>query len=249
MYPISLMQKTKEERLQGLKRTAIFLSQVREIIRSKRFLSWFDSQESRFDWASESVFGKLRKDLMFQVKQAMPDRETRDASDREQIAALSEHCLSLVQWIEENFPEAKPLKKEKQFKVPKGERFTDHLYEFLSRTYHSGLVKDTTGDFYLWNAVEALILYTRARDTLDNPVPNPAFEKVLSGLTEQYMLQGYPNDLLAHDAHDLRTGQAVTALIMQKGYCSTRLVKADEEMPVAGDADVFDLNKKARRAA
>jgi hypothetical protein len=249
MYPVSLMQKKKEERVEGLKKTAIFLSKVSSIITSKRFSAWYNQQDSRFDWAGDALFSKLRKDLTFQVRQAMPDRDLRNADDMTRMLYIAERSDALVNWIEEHFSEVKVLKKEKSFTVPKGEKFADHLYQFLSRTYHSGMVKDTRGDFYLWNAIEALIIFARARDTLDNPIPNQAFEKVLSGVTEQFMLDGYPHDLLAHDAVDIRRGRPLKALVVRNEYCSTWLVKDGEDIPDVTDSKVYTLNKSARRAA
>lgn len=249
MYPMSLIQKQKEERVEVLQKTGLFLAKASSIITSKRFQSWFLKPDSRFDWAGEPLFEKLEKDLMFQVNQALLSRSDKDLKSIDRLQLIAERCDNLVVWIEETFTEISFAKKDKHFTVPKGEVFSENLYEYLSRTYHSGLVKDTTGDFYLWNALEALILYVRARDTLSTPLNNPVFEKVLSGMTESYLIAGYPHDVLANDATAIRNGEPIKALLLRNGYCSTWIIKTKDDIPQVADSRIVHFKSAARKAA
>jgi len=249
MYPISLRQKQKEERNEALIKTAIFSSQVSSILTSKRFHSWFLKQESRFDWAGAPLFAKQKRDFMFQVRQALPLRDYDDADDIAKLLYVAELSQNLAQWIEDTFTEIKITAKEKKFSIPKGESFSDHLYQLLSRTHHTGLVKDRTGDFYLWNAIGSLIIYVQACDTLVNPIDNEGFEKILAGLGEAYMLTGYPHDILSHDASDIRARKPMQALLIRDEYCSTWIIKPDEEIPKVEKTTVYKFQKTARKAA
>lgn len=210
---------------ESLKKTVVLLSRIANLLDSNHFEKWFTSTESRFEWAQSSVFEKIRCDLMYQVKQAFY-REDRPSDDLDMLKKLGWLCAQAASEHESKC-KLKIFKYEKSF-IPKGERFSEDLiYNFLSTTDHNGINKE--GHFYVWNAIETLIFYVRARHTLSHETSHSRFEKILSNVTCEYMSTGHPFDLLAHDAHAVRMGKPVTKLVMSKEFCSTWILKKGED--------------------
>ncbi len=210
-----------------LKKTTVYLGQVASLLRAKRFADWYASNESRFVWAGDRLFNKLRKDLMFQVKQAVSRKD--EATDIELLHALAD-LIDRVTCSVETQHDVKNTKKEKSFAIPRDADASELIFLFLSRGDTNGLIRDLPDGFYVWNAVTSLITFVRARETLARSTGNATFEKVLSGLQEDYLVGGYPHDLLSFDAHDVRTGIDLKALLMRTDYCSTMSIKQDEEL-------------------
>lgn len=221
-----MSEEQKKDHEESLKKTTVFLGQVASLLRKKAFARWYASNESRFDWAGERLAAKLRRDLMFQVDQAV---RARGLTDIEALKALADLIDRTVDETEKQGA-LKITKKERSFITPRGAEVTESILQFLSRSDTKGMVRELPDGFYVWNAVSSLMTYARARDTLANPTGDAVFETVLSELSEGYLVDGYPHDLLSHDAHDLRTGTKYKALIMRTGYCSTMAVKPDEEL-------------------
>jgi len=232
----------KKAHKQALKQTTVFLGQVASLLRAKRFAGWYGSNESRFDWAGERLFSKLRKDLMFQVKQAVS--LSSEASDIELLHALADLIDRVVSSVEAQH-DVKNTKKEKSLSIPRDADASDLIFQFLSRSDTTGLLRDVPDGFYVWNAVSSLITFVRARETLARSTGNATFEKVLSGLKEDYMVGGYPHDLLSFDAHDVRIGIALKALLMRIDYCSTMSVKQDEELLPSSECTTIHFKKVA----
>lgn len=232
----------KKAHEQVLKKTTVFLGQVASLLRAKRFASWYASNESRFDWAGERLFSKLRKDLIFQVKQAVSLNS--EATDIELLHALADLIERVVSSVEAQNA-VKNTKKEKSFAIPRDADASELIFQFLSRGDTKGLIRDLPDGFYVWNAISSLVTFARARETLVRSTGNTTFEKVLSGLNEDYLVGGYPHDLLAFDAHDVRTGIALKALLMRIDYCSTMSVKQDEELVPSSECRTIHFKNAA----
>lgn len=228
----------------ALKKTTVFLGQVASLLKSKRFATWYASNESRFSWATERTFAKLRKDLMFQVNQALPRDIPADASDIQRLQTLADLCDLTVEAAEKDLATTN-TKKEKQFVFRKETSTAEAVFAFLSHGDTRGLIRELPNGFYIWNAVSSLITYARARETLAISTGNTVFERVLSGLNEDYVVNGYPHDLLSFDAHDVRTGVPVKALLMRNEYCSTQMVKQDEDLLPFEGGQVIHFKKAA----
>lgn len=238
---------TEEQRkayAEAMKRTTVFLGQVASLLASKKFYSWYSSDEARFDWATPRVQGKLRKDLMFQVNQVFDLRLDKTVDTAERFLLLAERCKALGAAAEFKHG-IKNTKKEKQFTFTRGCEPADLIFGFLSKADTYGFIRDLEGGFYVWNAVSSLVTYVRARETLACPTNNETFERILQGLSEDYMVNGYPHDLIAHDAHDVRNGAPIRALLIRDEYCSTQLVRKGEELLPFSGGQVIHFTKAA----
>jgi hypothetical protein len=236
-------RKAKEE---ALRNTVVFLGQFSSLINSRHFARWYSDSSSRFHWAGEQLDAKLRKDLMFQVRQGL-EREEKTLSDIERIRVVAQRCSSLVEAVLAK-DVIKVSKKEMQFRVPKGSDPAELIFAFLSNRDTVGMVKDLPNSFYVWNAISSLIIYARARETLVRSTGNAQFERILSDLDEEYLVNGYPHDLLAHDAHAFRTGVAIKALIIRNAYCSTFLVKEGQDIEPFEEGRLVQIKKAAKAA-
>lgn len=233
MYFKTLSEEKRQKEFEEAKQTAGLLSQLSSLMKSQRFVSWLLETGSRFEWASEKVLERLNRDLKFQLRQAIDDRSIREMGYSQQFLELSSLCEAAAERIEVKFG-FKLKAKDKKFVVPRGEIFSDCLYAFLSRS-EFGFAQKSDKDFYLWNAISSLVMFTRARDTLSNDTGNQRFEAFLASLDSQYMVDGYPHDILTHDAHLIRSNQKVELILANKAYCSTYAVQKGEQAPVSGD--------------
>lgn len=227
-YMPSQSEADKKALLEAYGNTAVYLSKMATLLRSKRFENWFHEKSSRFTWASEKLFARLKKDLMFQIRQGLP-RQAREMSDAERLQTFVTLIEDHLDWICRNYDVNLRLK-DKAFKVNRGDSVDNAILEFLSRRDRSDLVRDkvSADSFYMWNGIGSLAIFAQARDTLSNSTGHPQFERILSGIEEEYLLNGYPHDLLSHDASEIRSGKKVKALLMKKGYCSTFMFKMDD---------------------
>jgi len=235
---------TKEKLIQEAKATVRFLSRSAAILGSKRFHRYVESDESRLPWVTERLYQRLRKDLVFQLNQGLEGRldDLKAMPISDLLTAWSEKALLEVERLEKGH-DLSLTKKEKAFKVSSGERFEDKLYEVFSSENKGPFVKDMNRPFYLWNALDAIAVFVRAKRTLTVDTGNKAFERFLYQLTEDYMLAGYPHDILAHDADAIRSKGTVHGILARKEYCSTWALPDKNDMPANLDGfDVIKLN-------
>lgn len=218
----------KQALLEAYQNTAVYLSKLATLLRSKRFENWYFDTSSRFEWATVRLFTRLKMDLMFQIRQGLR-REAKAMDDIERLQEFVNLIDEHVDWICRNYDVNLRLK-DKAFTVPRGVPVETAILDFMSRRDRRDLMKDkaSADSFYMWNGIGSLAIYAQARDTLSQPTGHPQFERILSDMDEGYLLAGYPHDLLAHDAADIRSGKKVKALLMKKGYCSTFMFKTDD---------------------
>ncbi|NLC22067.1 MAG: hypothetical protein GX771_09195 [Halomonadaceae bacterium] len=239
-------EKAREERNKALKDTTIFLGTIASLLRTRNFARWYASNESRFPWAGEPLAKRLRHDLMYQVNQCL-DRDYRRLTEIDRLREIARLCEELVEPLEEKGL-VKNTKKEKTFRFPRDVDPSQMIFEFLSRRDTVGMIKDLPGSFYVWNVISSLIIYARARDTLVNPTGNVQLERLLTEMGEEYLLSGYPHDLLSHDAHAIRSSVPVKALIVRNAYCSTFLVKEGEDIEHSPGMRVVQIKKSSKAA-
>mgnify|MGYP003149725318 CR=1 FL=1 len=214
--------------------TARYLYKAGHLIGSKRFLRWVHQWDSRFAWAGTRLHERLIGDMLFQVRQAFTVAEARNLGPQKLLQGLAEQCWEVANSYETSL-DAAMRKKDRCFTVPRGKSEATEVLRFLSRSPTKGLFKDRKAHFYLWNALEAIELYARARDTLKNDTGHLGFERFLRTLSEDYLLEGYPKDILAHDAHAIRGNEPVKAILVRTGYCSTWLVRSGDDVgPIEG---------------
>lgn len=220
----------------AVKETAIFFYQMATLTKKREFAGWINAWNPRFDWAGETLQKKLLKDLLVQVNQAL-DRDEKALGIAKKFRLLSQQCDELAQRYE-SLSKQKVLKREKRPQLDENIGLHQAITCFLSRSGCQLTGALDTG-FYTRNAVDALLIYSRSRDTLENRLDNQHFEGFLASMDEHYLLEGYPHDLLAFDAHAIRQGEAVKSIILKPDYCSTFLVKeGDSVNPYEGGRTV-----------
>lgn len=233
MYYRTSNEAEKAKLTEQMKEAACFLFTVSNLLKSKRFQSWLVRPEVRFDWADQAVLERLQKELSFQLRQAIDIREAKDQPTVLQLIHFAGLLSDAANDIEGRFGFT-VKQKDTKLVVPKGESFSEHLYAFLSHK-DIDVLRNKNVDFYLRNALDALVIYTRARETMECDTGNQVFEKLLDSLKSDYLIKGYLHDILCHDAHLCRTKQNVRALLVRKSYCSSFAVFRDEDVPAVHD--------------
>lgn len=244
---IKSLPRTEAERVEARIRAekgAIFLFQLSHAIRSRSFKTWFGSTESIWNFGTPRLFLRLQRDLIFQVNQLVRSRETDQAF---------QVCLSLAADLEkaalriELAEKLKIRKADKRFRMESGTDFATALLSvFPDFTLDAFLIE---GDFYLRNSISSLRIYAMARITLAEKTGNHDFDSLIASFTEEYLVDGYPHDVLSHDAGAIREGKRVTHVLIRQEYCSTWLVLEGEDIPAQTGFKIIPINKSLRRAA
>jgi hypothetical protein len=239
-------EELKKKLHEEAKRTVLFLAKASTILKSKRFLSYAKSKESRFEWASDRLHKKLIDDLVFQLDQAIPLRhhEAKSLPLGEKFEAVASVIDKEVDRITA-MHDIQLTKKEMGFSVSKDQSFDDELYSFFSRDSNGSFVKDINRSFYAWNSLNAVAVFVRAKRTLTYTTGHNRFEKFLASLSEDYMLAGYPHDILAHDAEAIRGKQELKGILVRREYCSTGLITATCNEPTSSETWKFVKFKAA----
>lgn len=127
----------------------------------------------------------------------------------------------------------------------------------MSWAYHHKNVPGESGDFYTRNTIDSLAKYLKALDTLAGATPKPFwFESLLQKALNkpEYATQGYPHDLLAHDARDVDAGLAVYGIAYKANYLSTYLMKSETDTEMLSGMGEFrmalnpDYEKEQKRS-
>lgn len=234
-----------KQSIENLEKTAVFIGQLGALISHKRFIKWisdYNDQSFRFDWATASLHRKLIDDLTFQIRQALP-YESKSDNFQKNIVDFGTLCTKLSETIIAK-NDLKIFKKDRKVKVSGDSDFESIVFEFLSDHDTSFVVKDNNpNEFYVWNGVNSLMVHVRARQTLTQSTGNQDFEKLLLNINEGYLMDGYPHDLLSHDAHAIRSKKPILGIVMRKNYCSTHLIIADpKKFSTAIDTSNFDMD-------
>lgn len=221
-----------------LQASVAYLLRVAAILRHARFQRLFGSNDSRFGWATEELFAKLRRDFMFQVQ--MGFAVTRESDNQAHLLALAEGCEQAANRLAK-VAEIRVTKAMRAAGLPAGKAGDEAAIIFLSRTQrpeelsaswlrqHGSRAMNDAYTFDLNNALGSLGIFAASLDTLRHPVANSAFEAMLATLDTTWLLGGYPHDLLAHDANAIRNNQPSKKLAYRKDYCSTYMLAANGE--------------------
>lgn len=217
-------EKLAREKSAKAELTAIFLFRLSSILKSKAFPLWLMDMTSRFDWATDKIHRRLIKDLTFQVHQMYRVDRSDDNAESLQWPGI---MADLVQELAETIctaADVKVLKKNRKVQTGSGREAFKAITEYLISVDTNAMDRDTSGSFYIWNSISSLMVYAHSRKTLAEATGDKVFEEVLAGLTEEYLLGGYPHDILAHDAREIRAGGSPKQLFMREGWCSTYLL-------------------------
>lgn len=218
-FPTSSYEKSEAKEHALL--TATFLSALAALLESKRFAAYMADNSSRFTWATEALHDKLRKDLFFQIKQGIDVRFDDNVSLIHALGLTAAVCDAEIKRLSANWDLRLP-KKARSFPVPRDTTLESKIWNLFSNRPPAPTIKDTGRPFYLWNSIDALETFVKARRTLSRDTGHKAFEAFLTTLSEPYLLEGYPHDVLAHDADTIVNGQRkVVGLLVRKDWCST----------------------------
>jgi len=215
---------TREERNEMKdysRQCAVFLETLSQALMRPSFWQWLNSRETRFDWAGLELHQKLRKDLKFQLDQGtVKGHRNEDISEstQEVTQAAVNEVERLMSYYDVEF-----TRKETTFKVPRGSTFQQAILELLENAPPTPSYMDLHRPFYLWNSIEALRTYARSRQTLTVDTGHRGFERFLESLKEDYMVAGYPHDILAIDASLVKRPEVV-GILQRPEYCSTHCV-------------------------
>lgn len=208
--------------------TATFLARLSGLLTDKRFHTFMGDDAARFDWATGEIQARLRKDLCFQLRQGLNIRFDDDASLIDQLKLTAGVCEAEISRLQMRWDFDLP-KKAWRFVVPRGSDFATEVFSLFEGRPDAPKIKDMNRPFYLWNSIDALNTYIAVRKTLAVDTGHAKLEAFLSGLTEEYLLSGYPHDILAHDVRTvLSGGKKILGLLVRKEWCSTWTV--DQKM-------------------
>lgn len=229
--------------------TVVYLNELHHLLNNKKFINWYTSNESRFEWCTNELSEKLRYDFMYQLNQ-MLDRDERELSLSDKFKVFADNCLELAERIEQRRDLAIP-KKDKKFTFTRGADPTKLVTDFLSRKELTNINREleTHDSFYTWNSISSLVMFARARDTLLYPIANAQFETLLAGLTTEYMVKGYPKDILTHDAIAFRNNLDVKAISRRRDYCSTYIMVGKADIIAYENGELIYFCKQAANAA
>lgn len=209
--------------------SATFYARLASMLGSNKFKRFMADEVSVLPWATSAIFARLKKDLLFQLKQAVNVRDISLAD------ALAEMAISSSNAAEEFLCQSGQtlLKKHRAFKWGDGD-VTAQIVAFLDTRPAPPIpgAIDASANFYLRNSVSSLAIYASSRLTLSAPTNHRKFDELLAGVTEAYVLSGYPHDLLSSEANVVRSGQKLDAIMLRREYCSTWTVRAGNTPPV-----------------
>lgn len=219
--------------------SAVFLSRIAALLESSRFAKYIEANASRFDWATPAVQDKLRKDLFFQVRQGCNIRISDQATVSQMLATTAAMCDAEVRRLTYSY-DLKLRKKDRSFSVPRQADYETEVLKLLDSRPPAPSIKDMGRPFYLWNSVDSLVTYVRARRTLSTHTGHEKLESLLDRLSEQYMLDGYPHDILVHDVASVTSGSRnVAGLLVRKEWCSSWVVTEDDKGQESRDGFEF----------
>lgn len=247
MYAFKSVARTEEDRIKELelaKEGAVFLYRLACAMRSRAFKKWFMSAETIWTWATPRVFARLQRDLMFQVDQFLRDRSDDDSLNR---CLLLAHGLEKLAFSIESSSGIQLRKADRRFTVPAESTFEAELVKIFPGKPLSVLLQQS--DFYIRNALDSLRVYVSSRQTLVQKPGLEQFDQILKGVTEEYLLDGYPHDLLCHDADVVRSGAGISHMLMRSEYCSTCMVLQGDDIPVQEGFKVIPFKSERSNAA
>ena len=216
------------EARQNAHRTAIFLSKIASLFTSQRFHRYLERKESRFQWTSHRIFDRLHAEFFMQVKQGINVRISEDIAFSQQLFLTSAVIEAEVKRLTDRFG-LKLRKSDCQFTVPRAADYEGYVLALCQSRPPAPINRDKDRPFYLWNTVDSLVLYVKARRTLSTPTGHGRFDELLSSLEEDYLLSGFPHDLLVHDADAVTNpNRKVTGLLLHNEFCSTWPVEPSE---------------------
>jgi hypothetical protein len=225
-----------------LKSAIVSIMKVAELLNKKSFVWAFFDESCRFG-QKPWLFEKLRNDMLFQWDQQFY-RPTGFNLNRQytvgpaDIAAAGKATADgLSHWAYKTAEKhnIKILKKEMRLGAVAPGDVTECALRLLSRDVllDASATNGFEGPsmFYYWNTLHSLRTFFKAKHTLTNTTGCNRFEKAMYNALQnsEYVINGYPHDLLVHDVETLekRQGKPLT-LVICNSYLSTLMVEDGE---------------------
>lgn len=229
------------------------LYQVSSLLRNKRFLAYYNSEQWRFKGDPSLLFVKLRKLFRHQAESSVSltaKNKLRTAGgslstvpELELFTLLARETNQVADVLSEGM---RMKKQNHKFRVPKGMQAAQAIHQLanlssmnettrwmVTSRHRFGMGTDAYSDTR--NLLTELGKFVESMHTLRTSRDNSRYEALLSramGKGVDYFLQGYPYDLLAYDACDYHEpGKQVALTLLEEHYCSTYPVMVNESVP------------------
>ena len=217
-------EKKAAEQRANTQAAAEFLCKAASLLRRANFVKWLNKSDSRFEWAGQPLHDKLLASMLRDLRIGCNMLREDDVAtvvtafaakcETEAQALVSRHNLTI-------------RKSDTRYTVPAGADMTAAAVELLSQVHSvcSTLQREAV-DAYVREGLYELHQFAECRLTLTQNTGSAEFERVLAGLTMEYMLKGYPTDVLCYDAIRVRNGEK-GRVALQNGYCSSHWLRDD----------------------
>jgi len=235
------------------------LYRASSFVGSKRFLSFFNSEIFRFSGDPSALFTKLRGTFLMQMRQSLDVEYCTGWKAGGGIyshipvdVAANQIASQLKTMADKLGGQYVVRKADKHFIVPRNTDLLDSIYrEFnMETTQTTNLVLcglDTPlssfRTFEIRNFLCEFGKFTESLHTLARETSNPGYEKMLSKLINNidWFVDGYPHDILAHDAWNIRHDDTINTVKVRREYCSSLVSSKRETKPGSSDFMVFQV--------
>lgn len=209
---------TQEARSGESRKRAIAYAKISHLLTTRKFHSWFLCNDSRLGCCNEVVHERLRADLYYSMI-SLIDRESRTKPPKARLKLIADAFKDTSIEFEARVT-GNIFLKEKVFSF-KNNSVSKDILDFFKEIDFTGS-DYTIPDSYLRDFMLWLKHYAAARLTISEDTANSQFEDMLKELTPEYLISGYPYDILCHDANVIREKpESVVMIARTKAYCSS----------------------------
>lgn len=229
----------------NLKMAIITLYKAGSFVGSKRFLTLFNSENFRFNGNSGPLFAKLRHDFLFQICQSLNGDFTRGWRQSSTLGipvnvAAPQMARQLVA-LADSIKTVHIKAADKRFTVSRN----DELLPAVFSTFNSSATMQACVElarldtpynsirtFEERNFLSSFGVFVECLNTLAFETSYPGYETMLATLFQDvaYFVNGYPCDILAHDARILREKDDVTGIMVREEYCASASIRKNSTM-------------------
>lgn len=219
--------------------TVITLRTAAALFRHRAFIEAFYSNSTRFAWATRPVFDKLRTGIQLY---SMARRFTELGSLRTDWDAVAE--------VFDQAATAAALRHGIQELTRQETACCLSVGDFFRNVETSRLVRDMQHGSDVADLLFRLEIHFQSVLTLQVSTGHPIFEKTLAGVQTEWILSGYPDDLLSSDARLIRAGEPVVRHLLNTDYCSTHMdIEGERPVRVSSSYQVVKYPQKPARLA
>ncbi len=235
------------EQTERVNHAQVYLRQLASLLRHRTFASWYADNSSRFEWAGKAVHERLRRDFIFQIAQSVRgDHETDSTADL--LARFADKCDAMAAQIIETYGFTVKAA-EARFTFSRDMSRTETIFNFVESRPNIQEADYRFNTFEVRNGFWAFTRLVESRMTLSHHTGHEGFESVLRGLTEDYMLTGYPHDVLAFDATAARNNRPLAGLLLRNGWCSSQWLETEAQVAQYSTKEGVTIHRLKRSKA